>query len=58
MKILRFILPFIFVRNWYDGSWELSRARIILFSAFIIIVCSGIAVAYILQAPMTYESFE
>jgi hypothetical protein len=56
MKILRFILPFLFVRNWYDGAWELSLARSILFSAALLLVVVALIIAYTLQAPVTYTS--
>jgi hypothetical protein len=55
-RIIRFVLPFLFVRNWYDGSWELSRARLILFSAMVILVVCGLGIAYVLQIPVMYES--
>ena len=54
MKIIRFVLPFLFVRNWYDGSWELSRARIIIFSALMLLVLLSAVIAYVLQAPVIY----
>jgi hypothetical protein len=54
MKIIRFVLPFLFVRNWYDGSWELSRARIIIFSALMFLVLLSAIIAYMLQAPVVY----
>lgn len=54
MKYIRFVFPFLFVRNWYDGSWEPSRARIILFSALLFLICISVAIAYILQAPVIY----
>jgi hypothetical protein len=56
MDILRFILPFLFVRNWYNGSWELSRARCILFSAFILFLVLGVGIVYLLQAPVVYTT--
>jgi hypothetical protein len=56
MQIIRYILPFLFVRNWYDGSWELSRARLILFFAFMVLVVVGFGIAYVLQSPVVYES--
>lgn len=56
MRITRFILPFLFVRNWHDGSWELSRARSILFSAFVFLLVCGLLIAYMLQAPVVYTS--
>lgn len=56
MKMIRFVLPFLFVRNWYDGAWELSRARMILFCAFMLLIFMGGLVAYVLQAPVYYDS--
>ena len=56
MKILRFIFPFIFARNWYNGTWELSRARCILFVAALIFIVLGSIIAYMLQAPVTYNA--
>jgi hypothetical protein len=56
MRILRFVLPFLFVRNWYDGSWELSRARSILFGAALILLVLSLMIAYMLQAPVIYTS--
>lgn len=54
MRYIRFALPFLFVRNWYDGSWELSRARLILFGALCVLVLTSLLVAYILQTPVVY----
>jgi len=56
MKVFRFIVPFLFVRNWYDGSWELSRARMIIFCALSILVVLSIGIAYLLQAPIIYDN--
>ncbi len=56
MRITRFILPFLFVRNWHDGSFELSRARSILFTAFVLLMLAALVIAYILQAPVVYTS--
>jgi hypothetical protein len=56
MKLIRFVLPFLFVRNWHDGSWELSRARSILFFASLILLTVGTTIAYILQLPVVYTS--
>jgi hypothetical protein len=56
MHILRFVVPFLFVRNWHDGSWELSRARVIFVSLTLFIFAIGLIIAYVLQAPVTYES--
>ncbi len=56
MRLIRFVLPFLFVRNWYDGSWELSRARSILFGAALVLVIVSLMIAHILQAPVMYMS--
>ena len=56
MKLIRFVLPFLFARNWHDGSWELSRARAILFTAFLVLLLCGLMIAYLLQSPIVYTS--
>lgn len=56
MKIIRFVLPFLFVRNWYDGSWELSPARLILTTAGVLLVLAALTIAYVLQTPVFYTS--
>lgn len=56
MNILRFIFPFLFVRNWYDGSFELSRSRLILFLMFVCLMLLGVGIVRYLQAPIVYSS--
>lgn len=56
MHVIRFVFPFLFVRNWYDGSWQLSRARLFLSLMGVLILGIGISIAYILQAPVEYMS--
>ena len=56
MHISRFILPFLFVRNWHDGQWEFSRARFMLLSMGIFFIALGLIVAYFLQTPIEYTS--
>jgi hypothetical protein len=56
MELLRFVLPFLFVRNWHDGSWEISHTRAVLFGAIALIILVGTIIAYILQSPVVYTS--
>ena len=56
MQILRFVLPFLFVRNWYNGVWELSRARLAIFGACIVLFLLGVLIVYFLQAPVVYTT--
>ena len=56
MKIIRFVLPFLFIRNWYDGSWELSRLRLLFLTGLLFLIGTAVVIAYILQAPVTYSS--
>lgn len=56
MNILRFVLPFLFVRNWHDGTWEFSRARAILFGLFVLLLVLGIGIMYFLQYPVMYSA--
>ena len=54
MKIIRFILPFLFARNWHDGAWEFSRARFILFLVCVFLLLLGFGIMYALHSPVTY----
>lgn len=56
MRFLRVLLPFLFVRNWYTGKWEISRHRLMLFGAFLFLFSAATAVIIILQAPVIYTS--
>lgn len=54
MKILRFILPFLFIRNWHTGVWELSKPRCILFGGILFLVLCSVGAAYVLHLPVAY----
>jgi hypothetical protein len=56
MDIVRFVLPFLFVRNWHDGMWEFSRARFVLLLLLVSLFACGIGIAYMLQAPIEYSA--
>lgn len=56
MHIVRFIFPFLFVRNWNDGSWELSPVRLVLFGGLFLMCVIGISIIYYLQMPVVYTS--
>jgi hypothetical protein len=56
MRFFRVLFPFLFVRNWHTGAWELSSTRIMLFSAFLIFFGMAITIVIVLQAPVEYSS--
>ena len=56
MRFLRALAPFLFVRNWYSGEWELSHHRLMLFVAFIVLFGVATGVVIYLQAPVEYVS--
>jgi hypothetical protein len=56
MNLLRFILPFLFVRNWHDGAWEFSRMRCLIFGAVLVLVLVGVMIMYVLHLPVVYTS--
>ena len=56
MRLLRFILPFLFVRNWYDGSWEFSKSRFLMFVSGVVILGIVIVLAFLLQSPVMYSA--
>ncbi len=55
MKLLQFVLPFLFVRNWHNGAWELSRPRCVLFLGSLTLIGLGLCAALLLQAPIEYS---
>lgn len=55
MKLIQFIFPFLFVRNWHNGARELSRSRSVLFFGFLALLGLGFLAAYLLQAPVQYS---
>lgn len=56
MKFLRILFPFLFVRNWYEGVWELSPARLLLFLIFLGLFAMATAMVIVLQAPVEYSA--
>ena len=56
MKFVRFVLPFLFTRNWYNGEWEVSKPRLMLFAAAVGLFGVGVVTATILQLPVVYTS--
>ena len=56
MRIVRFVFPFLFTRNWYNGAWEFSRPRFTVFMLTLAFLLAGILIAYLLQAPQVYNA--
>lgn len=56
MNLFRFAFPFLFTRDWHTGAHELSRPRLVLFSAMLFLVLLAIFIAAILQAPVEYSA--
>jgi len=56
MKFLRFVFPFLFVRNWETGVFEVSRSRLYITVAGTVLVLLSLLVAYILQMPVVYSA--
>jgi len=56
MKFLRVLFPFLFVRNWYEGVWEISPTRVLLFLIFLALFGIATALVIVLQAPVEYSA--
>lgn len=56
MTLWQFIFYFLYARNWYTGKMELSRPRLVLFSAMLFLIVFGVLIASILQAPVSYDA--
>ncbi len=56
MQLFSFIFSFLYVRNWYTGERELSRPRVALFCSMLLLILIGVAIAYVMQTPVSYEA--
>jgi hypothetical protein len=56
MSFWRFVFSFLYIRNWHNGQMELSRPRIILFTASIFLFVLAAILIGILQAPVEYTA--
>lgn len=56
MRFLRALAPFLFVRNWYTGEWELSSHRILIFVGLLTLFSVACGIIIYLQAPVEYSA--
>ena len=55
-KLLRFIFPFLYARNWHTGQLEVSIPRLALFCGGVALILLGLIIAYVLQLPVQYST--
>ena len=55
MSFFRFILSFLYIRNWHNGKMELSRPRLMVFGAFILLITLAMLMIAFLQIPIEYR---
>ncbi len=56
MSFLRFVFSFLYVRNWHSGEMELSRERVMLFFAVILLLLVATILITFLQTPIAYDA--
>lgn len=54
MQLLKFLFPFLFVRNWHSGEEEISRPRMFAFCTAVGFILIGVIAIAILQMPVEY----
>jgi len=52
---LRKILPFLYIRNWYSGQFELSIPRVVILGSILFLLVIFFTVAYALGKPLIYS---
>ena len=52
---LRKVLPFLYIRNWYTGHFELSTARAAVFTLIVCLCAVALVTAYVLGQPITFN---
>lgn len=55
MTFIRFIFSFLYTRNWHTGQMELSRPRLMLFGAFLLLITVAMLMIAFLQIPIEYQ---
>lgn len=53
-RLFRFLFPFLFMRNWHEGGYEISRDRLVLFLVAVGFVFIGLTIIVFLQSPVEY----
>lgn len=53
-KLIEFLFPFLFERNWHSGELDWSRDRVVLFCGAIAFVLLGLLIIAFLQSPVEY----
>jgi len=56
MSFFRFVFSFLYVRNWHNGRSEVSRPRLTILLAIIVLLVLSIALIAFLQAPIEYTN--
>lgn len=56
MRLVRFLFPFLFIRNWQTGEVQLSRPRVMLFCTAAACIVFALVVIAILQVPIEYTA--
>ncbi len=54
MSFWRYVFSFLYVRNWYNGQWELSRPRVALFVGLLFLLGGALLAIMILHAPLEF----
>jgi hypothetical protein len=56
MSFFRFVFSFLYTRNWHTGQMELSRPRLMVFGAFLLLILVAMLMIAFLQIPIEYKA--
>lgn len=51
-----YLFSFLYIKNWETGQYELSKARIIICTAGLLLLMVAILIITFMQTPMTYTA--
>ena len=54
LRLIRFVLPFLFERNWHTGEWEWSRPRLYLVGCLVVLILVALGLLYYMSQPVVY----
>jgi hypothetical protein len=56
-RLIQFLFPFLFVRDWHSGKQEVSRLRAFVFCVAVGFIVISIGAIAFLQAPVSYNQY-
>jgi hypothetical protein len=54
----RKVAPFLYTRNWYTGSFDISPTRCVVFGIVLLAVVIAVAIIITMGKPIVYRAYQ